>query len=485
MTKLFSAKTIFIMCLSVFFTMATFSSHAVSADVVQVVPVQATIIDETVIVGEAVTSEGETRNVSAFPADPESYLPMPIPQTPENVGEVVVAPDENKLVVYDLETGEETIAGTAADMNDALGLLETTSSSLGIPGGSQVEDEIEPVNFTNLMRVANPRPYHQRVNGKLFFSKAGGGNFVCSATLIQRNYAITAGHCVHNGKGGTWHRNVVFVPAYDNGAQPYGNARGIRLASFTGWTRSSSFNHDIGIIKLSRNIGSVVGWHGILWRSSRSFYTSTTFNNYSYPAQSPFNGKWMYWRHGTFDGWYNLVYQLRFNNASWGGQSGSSFYRFSGGQRHVAAIVSNSNRTNRTGAPIITQSKFNNIVNWFSTLETGFDLTPLFVEVDNQGKLTYLVNNNSSETWSGTVTANVYLSDNANISAADTQIQTHEFDASFGPLSSVEVHVPSITIPEGTAAGKHYVGVVLDFADANPDNNDSDGQDAGQITVGP
>ena len=128
-------------------------------------------------------------------------------------------------------------------------------------------------------------------------------------------------------------------------------------------------------------------------------------------------------------------------------------------------------------------------MNWFSTLETGFDLTPLFVKVDSEGgaqrKLSYLVNNNSGNTWSGTVVANVYLSDNANISAADTLIQQHEFEAGFGPLSSVEVHVPSITIPEGTVAGKYYVGVVLDFADANPDNNDSDGQDAGQITVSP
>ncbi len=483
MTKLFSAKTIFIMCLSVFFTMATFSSHAVSADVVQVVPVQATIIDETVIVGEAVTSEGETRNVSAFPADPESYLPMPIPQTPENVGEVVVAPDENKLVVYDLETGEETIAGTAADMNDALGLLETTSSSLGIPGGSQVEDEIEPVNFTNLMRVANPRPYHQRVNGKLFFSKAGGGNFVCSATLIQRNYAITAGHCVHNGKGGTWHRNVVFVPAYDNGAQPYGNARGIRLASFTGWTRSSSFNHDIGIIKLSRNIGSVVGWHGTIWSSNPFFYLTTTFNNYSYPAASPYSGRYMYWRKGTNSGWYSLLRQVYFNKRSWGGQSGSSYYRFSGGQRHVASITSNTT-SSRTGAPCIC-SKGPQIRSWIGgALSIGFDLTPLFAKVDGQGKLTYLVNNNSSESWSGTVTANVHLSDNANISAADTLIQTHEFDASFGPFSSVQVSVPHITLPEGTPADKQYVGVILDFADANPDNNDSDGQDAAQVTVG-
>lgn len=489
MTKHLSLKSGILVHLTAFLFLAAFLGQAVSAGEGKVVAVQATIVDETVIVGEALSSEGETRNAGTFPAALESYQPMPIPQTPKNAGEVIVAPGENKFVVFDPETGEETITAAAFNLAAALDLFNTEANS-GRPGGGG-GDEITPENFTNVSRITNPSPDPWRRSGKLFFSQSGG-NFVCSASTIRPNMAITAGHCVHKGRGGTWSSDVFYVPAYNNGAQPYGKARGIRLASWTGWTNSSSFNHDIGIIKLERNIGSTVGWYGIGYSSSPSFYVSapvgnnfplaTTFNNASYPAASPFNGQFMYYRWGTFDGWYNFVLQLYFNKRSWGGQSGSSYYLLSSGSRIVHAITSNTT-SSRTGAPKLDKSKFDAIVTWFSTLNTGFDLTPLFVEVDGQGKLTYLVNNNSSETWSGTVTANVYLSDNANISAADTRIQSHEFDASFTPLSSVEINVPHVAIPEGTSSGTHYVGVILDFADANPDNNDSDGQDAGVIKI--
>lgn len=321
---------------------------------------------------------------------------------------------------------------------------------------------------------------------------------MCSATTIRPNVVITAGHCVHEGNGGNWYTNFVYVPAYNKGTQPYGNARGIRPAAFRGWTRDGSFNHDIGLIKLDRNIGTTTGWHAIGSRSNPGFYVSApasdsfilgvNMNNFSYPAESPYNGQRMYYRFGSFDGWYALMLQAYFNKTTWKGQSGSSYYYRSVSSRVVYAITSNRTST-RTGATIINRNKLDLIIGWISAVETGFDLTPLFVAVDSEGdatrKLSYLVNNNSGETWSGIVSVDVYLSDNANISAADTLIQQHEFEASFGPLSSVEVHVPSITIPEGTPAGKYYVGVVLDFADANPDNNDSDGQDVGEITVNP
>lgn len=116
------------------------------------------------IVGEAVASEGETRNVSAFPANPESYLPMPIPRTPEDVGEIVVAPEDNKLVVYNPDTGEETIADSVNDANMALGLT-ATEASLSRPGNTEDENGIALANFTDLTPIFNPTLYPRRVNG--------------------------------------------------------------------------------------------------------------------------------------------------------------------------------------------------------------------------------------------------------------------------------------------------------------------------------
>lgn len=60
--------------------------------------------------------------------------------------------------------------------------------------------------------------------GKLFFTQPGVGNFICSASVIKRRLIITAGHCVHKGSGNTggFYTNFAFVPAYNNGARPFG-----------------------------------------------------------------------------------------------------------------------------------------------------------------------------------------------------------------------------------------------------------------------
>ncbi|MER7769804.1 hypothetical protein [Kitasatospora sp. NPDC096140] len=79
--------------------------------------------------------------------------------------------------------------------------------------------------------VALPRPYTKQPSGKVFFSAKGGrGN--CSATVIadpqhpgRSNLVWTAGHCVHEGKGGSFYKDLVFVPAYNNSGASSGGKR--------------------------------------------------------------------------------------------------------------------------------------------------------------------------------------------------------------------------------------------------------------------
>lgn len=59
--------------------------------------------------------------------------------------------------------------------------------------------------------------------GKIFFT-LGGANYVCSGnsvTAANKSTVSTAGHCVNEGPG-AYATNFVFVPAYLNGAAPYG-----------------------------------------------------------------------------------------------------------------------------------------------------------------------------------------------------------------------------------------------------------------------
>ncbi len=69
-----------------------------------------------------------------------------------------------------------------------------------------------------------PLPYPS-AHGKVFFTD-NGVNYVCSGSAItgtNESVVWTAGHCVYEGPGGFF-TNFMFVPAYRDGAAPYGAA---------------------------------------------------------------------------------------------------------------------------------------------------------------------------------------------------------------------------------------------------------------------
>jgi hypothetical protein len=98
--------------------------------------------------------------------------------------------------------------------------------------------------------------------------------------------------------------------------------------------------------------------------------------------------------------------------------------------------------------------------------------------------MNFLVHNYSSASRNGTVGLTIYLSTNNIISTSDTSLGSTAFLWDFGPKSSVRVNVSTPpTIPIATAAGNYWIGVILNIADANVNNNDSSGQDAGALAV--
>ncbi|MFD0349392.1 trypsin-like serine peptidase [Kitasatospora aburaviensis] len=61
--------------------------------------------------------------------------------------------------------------------------------------------------------------------GKIFMT-APEGDSMCSGTVVsdpvnpgRSNLVYTAAHCLHDGKGGTWLKNIVFVPGYNRDGQ--------------------------------------------------------------------------------------------------------------------------------------------------------------------------------------------------------------------------------------------------------------------------
>ena len=138
--------------------------------------------------------------------------------------------------------------------------------------------------------------------GKVFFTKPGIGNYVCSGTIINsegKDTVWTAGHCVHGGSGAGWHSNFAFVPSYDDdlaNPRPYGTWTSGQLWSRTAWTNSSDFSQDMGVAIMNTNAS---GWHivdyfggqGLTVNKGKSGVYEYAFG---YPAESPFDGGNLY-----------------------------------------------------------------------------------------------------------------------------------------------------------------------------------------------
>ena len=144
--------------------------------------------------------------------------------------------------------------------------------------------------------VANPRAYPYSTCGKLFFTQGGGG-FAGSAAVVSKNVILTAGHCVHQGPGGSWSTNVVFYPSYP--LAPATSFSYHTLAAWTAWTANGNRAFDYGMIWVDNNPGDAVGWLGLLWNASTS---GRVWNAVGYPAtpSPPFNGNTMDEAQGMF-----------------------------------------------------------------------------------------------------------------------------------------------------------------------------------------
>ena len=143
---------------------------------------------------------------------------------------------------------------------------------------------------------AQARSWPWRAVGVLFFTQ-GGHDYRCSASAVG-NFAVwTAGHCVHDG--GSWSRNVVFIPAYDGKKAcpgqgcPFGVWEYDDLWAMSAWVDDADFAYDFGGVIVKRNGGDslvdVVGYLG--WAVSQS--PVAHWNVFGYPSRRPFHGNKM------------------------------------------------------------------------------------------------------------------------------------------------------------------------------------------------
>ena len=180
---------------------------------------------------------------------------------------------------------------------------DLTQTNIDISQGKAAQQVGQPPHNGN-------NSYPLSTIGKVFLTNSAGQNLACSGTaVISNNGSVvdTAGHCLY--LNGSWMRNVIFCPQYENGNTPYGcwAARDLEVPSDWINARPNDYHHDFGMMIVAPNnegvMTDVVGGAG--WAYNQP--ANQTFYAYGYPAAAPFDGQirkscedaiGTTWRHG-------------------------------------------------------------------------------------------------------------------------------------------------------------------------------------------
>jgi V8-like Glu-specific endopeptidase len=95
--------------------------------------------------------------------------------------------------------------------------------------------------------------------GALFSHSASGDHF-CTASVVDspgHELLVTAAHCIYAGKSG-YDQDIVFIPAYQDGAEPFGVWTPSKLLVDPQWASSSDPDYDVGFVVLRPNDGKTI-----------------------------------------------------------------------------------------------------------------------------------------------------------------------------------------------------------------------------------
>lgn len=451
---------------------------------------------------------------------PAADAPPPLPFPPLDQIPPVAMPDPalcisdplgaTSVIFHDAKTGL-----TVELPGDPWGL--TGSGSVRGFGGSDGRSGWEHGGraFEDRTQVLDTSEFPFRINAKAVMRR--GENFsTCSASLIDAEVALLAGHCIYDPAGGYWDE-IFIIPGWDGEGQhvppppddvlnPYGWASGTQYLVGADWVSDGNYDRDMGVVALTRAVGMVTGWFGHAWGGTCPDIQARTYYNASYPGPVQcYNGAEMWIWHGTFDACPSNQLEI-FTTAGChsevqNGMSGSSAYYVVEPERYAHAVCSN-----HLGS---SAGRFCKMWQGFNTLLTPFingtargaalDIQPLDCNgpasalPGNVVVLNHLCTNPTNlDPPQQSYTFTWYLSGDEHITTADTALSTRSVQLNLGSLAldpagamARVVTMPPVQIPANTPPGTYWLGVIYDPATDNmPGNNAATTWDAHQILVG-
>ncbi|MEH1807252.1 trypsin-like serine protease [Nostoc sp.] len=211
-----------------------------------------------------------------------------------------------------------------------------------------------------------------------------------SGAMIDSYHFLTAGHCVYDTRYGGWADKIEVmlgskgnIIAGTNRAdyEYYSEAKSVYTRSFEGWTqgdqtKSETFQYDIGLVTLDRNIGNFTGWFNYGYDDNLN--SGTLMNVTGYPSDkfdSNSDGKFdnydMWTQSGKITSTTDSI--LRSNELDiLNGNSGGPLWLNNSNTNKptIYGVASNETTTNQT--PLynefarITSTRYNEIQNWIN-----------------------------------------------------------------------------------------------------------------------
>lgn len=214
---------------------------------------------------------------AALAAAPVSTAPAGATGGPARPPSVFAPPQDDDLVT------------APVDLDQAAAPAATTNAYFG--HGVFTESRVIPPSPGQTAAAVNGYPYSPV--GKLFFhDPRTGQDFVCGAAVAATSFRgiLTAGQCVAHGSAVAGQRyfydHFMFIPAYDNGAAPYGKWSTNYILVSNAWLFSGVLPNprDYALLQAvdqgGKTLGSVVGSLG--WQTYKLSFNH--FTTLAYPG---------------------------------------------------------------------------------------------------------------------------------------------------------------------------------------------------------
>jgi glutamyl endopeptidase len=282
------------------------------------------------------------------------------------VGEIEGVEGFNESAIHEsvvVGTGENDV--TPFDEVAKLPTIESVLERMDPDTRSEIFETPETVcGNDERVRITPTTQNPWRWNCQLIITMQNGSKARGTGFLIGNGTVMTAGHCVHPGKGGNskFYKQIEIIPGMDGSTRPYGTYFGYssknQLRSVVGWKEDGLATHDYGAIILDNGKpGKAIGYFG--W----AVYPDATLkgmlaNTAGYPGDKPSGTQWfMADKIGSVEA-RRLYYMID----TYGGQSGSNVWQLTGGNRFAVGIHAYGGCPNK--ATRIVNAVSDNMKNW-------------------------------------------------------------------------------------------------------------------------